>query len=74
MLRLVAVSLGAALLLASAACTIDHDVSQESIRRGIANDIDETRRPAASDSRPVMPNVAPPIQDGGQAPSFPTDR
>jgi hypothetical protein len=70
MLRTALASLGAAVLLT--ACSVDRDVSQDSIRRGIANDIDEARRPASTDARPVMPSAAPPIENTAPVPSSPT--
>jgi hypothetical protein len=41
--------------------------------RLIGNDIEEVRRPASMDSRPVQPNVAPPISNAGTSPRFPTE-
>ena len=65
-----------ALLLAAtgAACTIDRDVSQRAIERGITSDIEETQRPATSDSRVVWPTQAPPIENGDFVPAEPPMR
>jgi hypothetical protein len=70
MLR-IAASLGAALLLGTAACTFDNDVSQSSIERGINYDIDQARGPATTNDRLVMPSAKPPIANGGEAPASP---
>jgi hypothetical protein len=72
MLRIAAAALGAALVLGAAACTVDRNVSERSIQRGIANDIEESRRPATTDARPVMPSVPPPIAEPGPVPASPT--
>ena len=66
--------LGVPLLLAAAACAVDRDVSQDAIRRGISTDIDEARRPASTDARPILPEAVPPISNAGQAPSSPVTR
>jgi hypothetical protein len=71
MLRIAALALGAALVLGTGACTVDRDVSQSTLQRGIDNDIEESRRPATTDARPVMPSVPPPITVPGPVPASP---
>jgi hypothetical protein len=59
--------LGAAL----ASCADPYTISQQSIDRGISNDIEEARRPAASNLRPVWPTEPPPVANGGYLPPYP---